>query len=727
MAHEKSLTELKTFLTSQVINLIPPTNTDNVYKDECVYCFNTPFETDGLFISLTDFVGVCVKHIEQYVKKTSAKIFLNIKKIKSPNDENEEPKDKVQRLCIKETPDRIDSEHTLRFYPYIDVPIPISQEIGENLQEVCDSVIAHISADLQQRLQSGISQWDGEERPVSKAATDLVQLQYDAPPISYEGWMCAQEGCGLQENLWLNLSDGIIKCGRFAPLSGVNGNGHAKMHYENTGFPLVVKLGTIENDDGDIYSYSEDSPVRDPLLRDHLAHFGLDIKNFKKTVKTTLELELDANLKHEFSTIQEEGATLQSVFGPDFTGLINLGSSCYINSVLQMLYNVPEFLHLYGRNSEKILTEPQPVRTFDNFNCQLAKVVGAMMSGEYSKEGQMKNGIRPTIFRRLAGRGHSEFSTAKQQDAEEYIRHLFQKMDENVGGDRNPVNAFRFVLVNRFVDELSNCVRYNTREDTILSLPIPQELCQDAPNEVNGVRRKMINLDLCLSSFFSEEYIEEYTSPVLKVKGRARQGVRMGSFPDFLIIQIRRFAYTANFDIKKLDVDVQIDDEIDLNAFYSDGKLQPGEQPLPENDESAKHTVQSIQTESIEELTCLGFTAHQAKYALEKCGGDTNSAAEWLFGFVDQVPPETTNEQAMEGGSTSNMSARENKIRNGPGKYRLSAFISHMGSSPHSGHYVAHVKRKDGVWYIFNDEKVAISQKPPKSLGYLYLYERVNQ
>jgi ubiquitin carboxyl-terminal hydrolase 5/13 len=60
---------------------------------------------------------------------------------------------------------------------------------------------------------------------------------------------------------------------------------------------LVVKLGTIENGDGDIYSYTEDAPVRDPQLAQHLAHFELDINKFKKTEKTTLELELDANLK----------------------------------------------------------------------------------------------------------------------------------------------------------------------------------------------------------------------------------------------------------------------------------------------------------------------------------------------------------------------------------------------------------------------------------------------
>lgn len=56
--------------------------------------------------------------------------------------------------------------------------------------------------------------------------------------------------------------------------------------------------------------------------------------------------------------------------------------------------------------------------------------------------------------------------------------------------------------------------------------------------------------------------------------------------------------------------------------------------------------------------------------------------------------------------------------------YRLVAFISHMGTSTMVGHYVCHIRR-DGQWVIYNDNKVAVSENPPKELGYLYLYERV--
>lgn len=55
--------------------------------------------------------------------------------------------------------------------------------------------------------------------------------------------------------------------------------------------------------------------------------------------------------------------------------------------------------------------------------------------------------------------------------------------------------------------------------------------------------------------------------------------------------------------------------------------------------------------------------------------------------------------------------------------YELLGFVSHMGTSTMCGHYVCHIK-KDGRWIIYNDSKVAVSEKPPRELGYLYLYRR---
>jgi uncharacterized UBP type Zn finger protein len=56
--------------------------------------------------------------------------------------------------------------------------------------------------------------------------------------------------------------------------------------------------------------------------------------------------------------------------------------------------------------------------------------------------------------------------------------------------------------------------------------------------------------------------------------------------------------------------------------------------------------------------------------------------------------------------------------------YRLMGIVSHIGTSTHCGHYVAHIL-KDGRWVIFNDNKVGASINPPKDMGYLYFFERL--
>jgi ubiquitin carboxyl-terminal hydrolase 5/13 len=59
------------------------------------------------------------------------------------------------------------------------------------------------------------------------------------------------------------------------------GTGAALRHYHETGkqYPLVVKLGTITPNAADVYSYAEDEDdmVTDPLLAEHLAHWGINM------------------------------------------------------------------------------------------------------------------------------------------------------------------------------------------------------------------------------------------------------------------------------------------------------------------------------------------------------------------------------------------------------------------------------------------------------------------
>jgi len=112
----------------------------------------------------------------------------------------------------------------------------------------------------------------------------------------------------------------------------------------------------------------------------------------------------------------------------------------------------------------------------------------------------------------------------------------------------------------------------------------------------------------------------------------------------------------------------------------------------------------------------MGFSREQAEMGLRNTDNNVERAIEWIFSHPDGEPESGPDVPASSSTFTD--------VKDGHSRYELAAFISHMGSSSHSGHYVCHIKDKDGRWIIYNDNKVALSVTPPKELGYLYMYKR---
>lgn len=94
------------------------------------------------------------------------------------------------------------------------------------------AVIAAESAAKMAEAEALAGTWDGEIRQVSKHSDTLQQLD-NGKKIPPKGWRCEAEGCSKTENLWMNLIDGTILCGR-RYADGTGGNNHAVEHYNTT-------------------------------------------------------------------------------------------------------------------------------------------------------------------------------------------------------------------------------------------------------------------------------------------------------------------------------------------------------------------------------------------------------------------------------------------------------------------------------------------------------------
>lgn len=285
-----------------------------------------------------------------------------------------------------------------------------------------------------------------------------------------------------------------------------------------------------------------------------------------------------------------------------------------------------------------------------------------------------------------------------------------------------------------------------------------------------------VPLQACLDAYAADATVADYFSPALQRKTEASKRVRIASFPSYLLVQVRRYYVDRDWTQKKLEVEVDVPDVLSLDALRASG-LRPDEEPMPEDrapepeadpelvqqlasmgfpepkcrkaslavgNSSAEAAMEWLLTHmddpeeasgagggpaaaadpaAISSLEAMGFSTRQATAALSACDGSLERAADWLFCRMDDLDAAVAAVEAQRDATPAPQSSGSASIDQGPARYELHAFISHIGRSTGSGHYVCHI-RKEGRWVIYNDEKVAVSANPPRDLGYLYVFKR---
>ncbi|CDI97191.1 ubiquitin carboxyl terminal hydrolase 5 [Echinococcus multilocularis] len=694
-----------------------PKKGDQVFKDECVFSFAAPDDENGLFICLRTFLGVGSDFIDEYVRRTGNSVFLQykiVKVFKARDSQDDEPV-KPKKLAIGipggfELPEdkyTVSERWCLRRFPgghKLDIPCPVENSAVTDMSHLEDlrlSVKVMTCINNVQRCDSAIlvseracaaAAWEAENAcSVSKFALDLVQLDngVTVPPC---GLKC--HICDLTTNLWMNLTDGTICCGRRF-WDGSGGNNHAIEHYERTKYPLAVKLGTITPKSAEVFSYAEDNMVTDPLLAQHLAHFGIDMQRQRKTDRTVMEMEVEANERlGEWLTLQEADRTLTPLYGPGLTGLVNLGNTCYINSAVQVLFATEAFRRRYalalGRYVEAamdaVARNGSSTAAVESFGLQMSKLGQALCSGVYSfppvRIGEMKGGevvpkqpgIRPRMFRHLMGRTNTEFASKQQQDVQEFLVHLFDLVKREVGenctiGVPSPLHSLAFTVEDRIQCGLTGKVQYKERVETILCLPIPLEAATNRA-EVNAYEKRRseaektkapfkedpvylkIGIDACLSSWAAQERVLDFISPATDPpcqRTTAIRSSRLVTFPDILCVQMLKFTLGENWLPRKLNVAIQLDRNstvggcpqpgwrLDLSALRALGGLQPGEVAMPSETSDQQSYLSTVAADEavVGQLQSMGFTRNACLRACLATASNAEAASNWLMEHLD--------------------------------------------------------------------------------------------
>lgn len=462
--------------------------------------------------------------------------------------------------------------------------------------------------------------------------------------------------CDLKENLWLCLECGNLGCGR-SQFGGIRGNSHGLKHTELTSHAVAVKLGSITPEGtADIYCYACKEERTNPELPQHLAHWGINIADREKTEKSLTEQQIEQNLRWDFAMVTEDGKELQPVFGKGFTGLKNLGNSCYMASILQCLFSIPTFQNRYFHPQDAPPVSQAPA---EDLETQLRKLADGLLSGqyshpdtdvissEYSPEIPNQKGLAPAMLKHLIGRGHEEFSTMRQQDAFELLLHLFKLItrSSNTAPLQDPVQSFRFVMEQRLQCMSCKKVRYRTDEQDNISIPVPvkrKASVIDGPSEGEKPKDEFepVTIKECLDSFTATEVVELTCSSCGSKDGFMKRSL-FKTFPATLAVNVRRFEL-VNWVPTKLDVPVVVGDQpFDLDSYKSSG-LQDNEELLLENATTSGAPSFTLNKAVLAQLEQMGFPRVRCEKALHATGNsDAEAAMNWLVDHMDDPDIDT--------------------------------------------------------------------------------------
>ncbi|KAK6465034.1 hypothetical protein DFJ63DRAFT_310137 [Scheffersomyces coipomensis] len=635
-------------LPSDIPSTIPANA--KIYKDDCMYSFDTPENNEfGLDIDLKSYFAYSRNATHNYTRdnyeKTGNYLYLNINKVLKPEserkkiyDENGEKSTKLQKLEIKDI-----DENELYNVEY--TVYDIKQDKSYRLDELSDpfrKLIDQILTSNSSHQQDEIKQWELEIIPCHHS----IDIQQETSSKEIDLTKCSV--CELKENLWICLHCGALGCGRQQFGSNLKGNGHALNHYEITGHPVAVKLGSLSSDNEDscdVYCYACNDEVKVPKLSEKLFKFGIDLKSQVKTEKSLIELNIYQNLNWDFKLEGANGEKLKPVYGKGYTGFQNLGNSCYLNSVLQSLFSLDNYQQFFSNLSSELNTSSIKNPSEDLSN-QLIKIYDGLWSGRYSKPSLISAnkgddyqlGLKPVSFKTLIGENHAEFKTQRQQDAFEFLLYLLDKLDQEFGLTLN--QSLKFLFANKTI--CANCQHGSIQSELIdnLSIPIKHEVI--GKDEDGKKLYEQVNLIESIRDYCDTEGIEGYKCDHCKVpSGLAIKSGGFKTYPDVLVVSVQRIIL-ENWVPIKIDVPIEIPYEIDLGEFKEpifEGDEVEVEQKDEEEEVSGSSSDNKFKPneEALSTLLSMGFPEPRCLKGLYHGNNNAEDAMNWIFAHMDDI------------------------------------------------------------------------------------------
>jgi ubiquitin carboxyl-terminal hydrolase 5/13 len=162
--------------------------------------------------------------------------------------------------------------------------------------------------------------------------------------------------------------------------------------------------------------------------------------------------------------------------------------------------------------------------------------------------------------------------------------------------------------------------------------------------EPGDIVRPEIRLEDCLSLFTQQEIIDDFYSSAVKTRVNAIKTTGFGTFPQYLLIQAKKFEHAVDWSPIKLDVSLQVPETLDITSLRSEG-LKQGEVEL--SDEVAAEIAAAaaasqlptiaLNENVIQQLVDMGFSREGSRRAAyhTRDANDAEAAVNWCMAHME--------------------------------------------------------------------------------------------
>ena len=266
-----------------------------------------------------------------------------------------------------------------------------------------------------------------------------------------------------------------------------------------------------------------------PKNKNIIIHIISNLKKIKENeekrinISNSKESSENNKVKTNFKNIKKKRIKKKH----EFTGIRNIGSLCYLDSIIQQLYMIPQFKYSILDTDDKESPKESEFLKDDNLLHQLQKLFTSLSFTYYGEV------IPKDFILSVKDYKGNPISPNQMQDSCEFFVNFSNLIEERLNNSKYKYliqNLFIGKLCNKKICSSCNYASYNYEEFKFITL------------EVNKIK----DIYDSLEKYISEDNIEDFNCPNCNQKVTLKKYTYLSKLPNILIIHLNRLIINPN-------------------------------------------------------------------------------------------------------------------------------------------------------------------------------------